>query len=70
MSREEIQVLYTIMDRTGNYSKLTATSICSLLENTKEKKYMYCTHWLTEQGITVSWQAHLSALCGRILVRR
>lgn len=44
MSREEIQVLYTIMDRTGNYSKLTATSICSLLENTKEKIYIHLFH--------------------------
>ena len=46
MSREQetIEVLYALMDKNGNYSKFAGTSICSLLENTKEKVRVHIFH--------------------------
>ena len=42
--REEIHVLYALVDRTGNYSKLAGTSICSMWENTREKVTVHLFH--------------------------
>lgn len=42
--KTEIHVLYALVDRTGNYSKLAGASICSLFENTKEKVTIHLFH--------------------------
>lgn len=42
--QETIEVLYALMDKNGNYSKFAGTSICSLLENTKEKVRVHIFH--------------------------
>ena len=34
---ETVEVLYALMDRNGNYSKLAGTSMCSLLDNAESK---------------------------------
>lgn len=39
-----IQVLYTLMDKKGKYSKLTGTSICSLFVNTRQKVVVHIFH--------------------------
>ena len=43
-NKEEIHVLYALVDRTGNYSKLAGTSICSMWENTKEQVTVHLFH--------------------------
>lgn len=43
-NKEEIHVLYALVDRTGNYSKLAGTSICSMWENTKERVTVHLFH--------------------------
>ena len=42
--KEMIHVLYALVDKTGNYSKLAGTSICSLFENTNEKVTVHLFH--------------------------
>ena len=42
--KEEIHVLYALVDRTGNYSKLAGTSICSVWENTRENVTVHLFH--------------------------
>lgn len=39
-----IQVLYTLMDKEGTYSKLAGTSICSLFLNTRQKVVVHIFH--------------------------
>lgn len=41
---ETIEVLYALVDKSGTYSKLAGTSICSLFENTKEKVRIHIFH--------------------------
>ena len=41
---ETIEVLYAMIDKNGTYSKLAGTSICSMLENTREKVHIYLFH--------------------------
>ena len=44
IKKEEIHVLYALVDRTGNYSKLAGTSICSMWENTNAKVTVHLFH--------------------------
>ena len=39
-----INVLYALSDKNGTYSKLAGTSICSMLENTKDKVMIHIFH--------------------------
>ncbi|WP_029541201.1 glycosyltransferase [Selenomonas sp. AB3002] len=39
-----IDILYAMVDKNGNYSKVVGTSICSLLENTSEKVRIHIFH--------------------------
>ena len=39
-----IEVLYALKDRSGSYSKLVGTSICSMLERTGEKVRVHIFH--------------------------
>lgn len=41
---ETIEVLYALKDRSGSYSKLVGTSICSMLERTGEKVRVHIFH--------------------------
>lgn len=41
---ETIEVLYSIVDKKGTYSKLAGTSICSMFENTEEKVRVHIFH--------------------------
>lgn len=42
--KEKIQVLYTLMDKTGTYSKIAGASICSLFANTRQKVTVHIFH--------------------------
>lgn len=42
--QEKIEVLYALVDRGGNYSKVAGTSICSLLENTRAGVRLHLFH--------------------------
>lgn len=44
IKKDVIHILYALVDRTGNYSKLAGTSICSLFENTKENVIIHLFH--------------------------
>ena len=48
--KETIEVLYALTDKKGTYSKFAGTSICSLLENTKEKVHIHLFHDGSIQG--------------------
>ena len=44
ISTEMINVCYAIYDKTGNFSKIAATSILSLLENTESWVTIHILH--------------------------
>lgn len=43
-TQETVEVLYALMDKNGNYSKLAGTSLCSLLENAQSKVRIHFFH--------------------------
>ena len=48
--RENIHVLYALVDKRGAFSKMAGTSMCSLFENTKERVTIHLFHDGTIQG--------------------
>ena len=65
ISQKEMQMIhisYAIYDKTGSYSSLLGTSICSVLENTKEK---ITIHLLHDESLTEENKEKLKVLCDR-----